>query len=207
MMAAVILFIVLCIGLYLLHLNMKKDRERNDHYRELAKYFSERELGIIQNNRYTKEHPADVIRRFFKEHPDKLEEAERKYKVDEHNRYIRKEEIKRELIKTRVFAYDYEEMLFQIFAHYEVKHEKPSRHDVIQRISEIKGIPENEAINMFELLLNKQVLFDLPGDLGVSLNPMLVTDDYWNKEWNIVSNTDMTLNKWMIAHGYGNKKN
>ena len=207
MMAAVILFIVLCIGLYLLHLYMEKESDRDDHYRELAKYFSERELGIIQNNRYTKEHHSDVIRRFVDEHPDKLEEAERKYKVDEHNRYIRKEEIKREFIKTRVFAYDYEEMLFQIFAHYEVKHEKPSRRDVIQRISEIKGIPENEAINMFMLLLNKQVLFDLPGDLGVSLNPMLVTDDYWNKEWNIVSNTDMTLNKWMIAHGYGNKKN
>lgn len=170
---------------------MKKD----EHYKKLGRYYDIDYMNV------------DVVRKFFKEHPDKLEEAERKYKVDEHKRYIREEEIKREFIKTRVFAYDYEEMLFQIFAHYEVKHEKPSRHDVIQRISEIKGIPENEAINMFMLLLNKQVLFDLPGDLGVSLNPMLVTDDYWNKEWNIVSNTDMTLNKWMVAHGYGNKKN
>ena len=204
-MAAVILFIIICIGLYFLHLYMKKYFETNEHYRELAKFFSERELGIIKDNRYTKENHVDVIRRFFKEHPDKLAEAERKYKVDEQNRYIRKEEIKRELIKTRVFAYDYEEMLFQIFAQFESEHKHPSMRDVIQRISEIKGIPENEAINMFMLLLNKKVLFDLPGDLGISLNPMLVTDAYWNKEWNIVSNTDMTLNKWMIAHGYEHK--
>ena len=50
-MAAFVLFIIICIGLYFLHLYMKKYIETNDHYRELAKFFSERELGIIKDNR------------------------------------------------------------------------------------------------------------------------------------------------------------
>ena len=119
--------------------------------------------------------------------------------------------MKKELVKSRVFAYDYEDMLFEIYA--------PSASDsgdrwyprelardyVLQRIAEIKGVSTEEAINIYKLLIKNNVISDLPG-VGVMLAPMLWDDyNYKDPKWNVVSNIDMTLSKWMDAHGYEHK--
>ena len=207
-MAAFILFALLCIGLYLLHIYFKKDAEKRKHYRELAKYFSDQELGLVRTTKQKKDDPDEIINKFFKDYPDKLAEAENKYKEDEEKHYVNREYWKRELIKSRVFAYDYEDVLFQIYA--------PSASDmgdrwqpqglskeyIVKRYAEIKNVSIEDALRTYDMLIKKNVICDLPG-MGVFLDSMLWDDYKYNDQrWNVVSDTDMTLTKWMDAHGY-----
>lgn len=212
-MAAVILFILLCIGLYFLYVYFKKDAEKMDHYRELAFFFSERELGLLRTSRNDKRNTDDIICKFFKEHPDKLAEAERKFKEREKRSHEYDEYRKKELIKSRVFAYDYEDMLFQIFAPTAKdinNHWSPgnlSKEHVVMRIAGIRNVSKEEALRICDILINKEVLYDISG-AGLILAPMFY-DDFScrpDSKWNIVSDTDMTLNKWMVAHGYKHNK-
>ena len=213
-MAAFVLFIIICIGLYFLHLYMKKYIETNDHYGELAKFFSERELGIIKDNRYTKENHVDVIRRFFKEHPDKLVEAEKLYKKKKERAHYARESWKKEFIMQRIFAYDYEDMLFQIFSDYAWLDTwgKWQPHDIdrdhlLQRISEIKNIEVEEAQRIVDTLVEHGILCKVDDKYLLS---SLLTESDDNQamiRWNIVSDTDMNLDKWMKAHGCNNKNN
>lgn len=214
MIAAVILFIIICIGLYFLHLYMKKYTETNEHYRELAKFFSERELGIIKDNRYTKENHVDVIRRFFKEHPDKLAEAEKLYKKKRENAHHAREAWKKRYILQRIFAYDYEEMLFQIFSDHAILDEMGKWHSqdidknhLLQRISEIKNIEIDEAQRMVDTLVEHSVLCNVGEDYFLSSLLQESDDNQAMIRWNIVSDTDMNLDKWMKAHGCNNKNN
>ena len=204
---------LLCIGLYLLHIYMIKEAEKREHYRELAKFFTERELGLLRTNRQKKEDPDDLIRLFFKSHPNKLAEAEQKLKEKKESVRRMREYWKRELIKQRVFFFFYEEMLFQIYApsakdsYEDWIPEWLSKDYVVQRISEIKNISIDEALNTFNTLKEKLILVEIP-DLGVSLAKMLCDDtDYKDPQWNVVCDIDMTLNKWMDAHGYKHKNN
>lgn len=213
-MAAFVLFIIICIGLYFLHLYMKKYIETNDHYRELAKFFSERELGIIKDNRYTKENHVDVIRRFFKEHPDKLVEAEKLYKKKKERAHYARESWKKEFIMQRIFAYDYEEMLFQIFSDHAILDEMGKWHSqhidknhLLQRISEIKNIEIDEAQRMVDTLIEHCVLCNVGEDYFLSSLLEESDDNQAMIRWNIVSDTDMNLDKWMKAHGCKNINN
>ena len=208
MMAAVILFIIICVGLYLLHLYMEKYTETNEHYMELAKFFSERELGIIQDNRYTKENHIDVVRRFFKEHPDKLAEAEKLYKKRMESKHHAREAWKKEFIMHRIFAYDYEEMLFQIFSDHAILDEMGKWHSqhidknhLLQRISEIKNIEIEESQRIVDTLIEHCVLCNVGEDCFLSSLLEESDDNQSMIRWNIVSDTDMNLDKWMKAHG------
>lgn len=219
-MAAVILFGLICIGLYFLHVYFKREEEKNKHYRELSPYIDYKELhseyarvrmkGVhpeFVSSRY-KEPSVDQIKKYFKSHPDKLTEAEKRYKEAEERHYVNREYWKRELIKSRVFAYDYEDVLFQIYA--------PSASDmgdrwqpqglskeyIVKRYAEIKNVSIDDALRTYDMLIRKNVICDLPG-MGVFLDSMLWDDyKYKDQRWNVVSDTDMTLTKWMDAHGY-----
>lgn len=211
MMAAVILFIIICIGLYLLHIYMEKYTETNEHYMELAKFFSERELGIIQDNRYTKENHIDVVRRFFKEHPDKLAEAEKLYKKRMESKHHAREAWKKEFIMHRIFAYDYEEMLFQIFSDHAMLDEMGKWHSqhidknhLLQRISEIKNIEIEESQRIVDTLIEHCVLCNVGEDCFLSSLLEESDDNQSMSRWNIVSDIDMNLDKWMKAHGCKN---
>lgn len=210
-MAAFILFIIICIGLYFLHLYMKKESERDDHYGELAKFFSERELGLIQNNRYTKEHHADVIRRFFKEHPDKLAEAEKLYKKKLEGKHHAQEAWKKEFIMNRILAYDYEDMLFQIFSDNAMLDTNGKwyslfidKNHLLQRISEIKNIEIDEAQRIIEMLVEHCVLCKVDEEYNLSSLLQDSNDNPSMIRWNIVSDTDMNFDKWMKVHGNNN---
>lgn len=219
-MAAVILFVIICIGLYFLYIYMKREHEKDDYYLELSKYIDYKELHPEYarvrmkdvNLRFVssrhKESSVDQIRKYFKAHPEKLAEAENKYKEDEERHYVNREYWKRELIKSRVFAYDYEDVLFQIYA--------PSASDmgdrwqpqglskeyIVKRYAEIKNVSIEDALRTYDMLIKKNVICDLPG-MGVFLDSMLWDDyKYKDQRWNVVSDTDMTLTKWMDAHGY-----
>ena len=222
-MVAVILFILLCIGLYFIHVYYKKQARMNKHYRELSKLIDYKEF----RNEYAREsikniHPGrtryryteptiEEIRKYFKTHPDKLAETEQKYKEREKQYNLNREYIKRDLVKSRVFAYDYEDMLFQIYAPYASDNGDSwmpgslSKEYVVQAIAKIKDVSEEEAINIFQLLIENNVICNLQG-IGVVLDSMLWDDyNYKNPKWNVVSDIDMTLTKWMNAHGYKHK--
>lgn len=212
MMAAVILFIVICIGLYFLYQYMRKESEKADHYRELATFFSERELGLVRTDRHKKENPDDVICRFFKEHPDKLVEAEKRYKEEKEREHNNLESWKKLYIMQRTFAYDYEDMLFQIYSKVATEDTRGKwvaithvkKEDLISNISEIKNIDSAEAERLLNSLHKHCILSDVgDGCLLSSLLQDLGTDEKW--AWNIVSDTDQNLDKWMVAHGYEHK--
>ena len=223
-MAAVILFVLICVGLYFLYVYMKKEHEKDDHYLELAHYIDYKELHPeyareriddilpgFTSTRYVKP-TVDQVRKYFKAHPEKLAEAEKEYKEAEERRCIGAELRRKDLVKRRVFAYDYEDMLFQIYAPTASDFDDSwhpghlSKEYILQRIAEIKNVSAEDALKIFDALIKKNVISDIP-ELGVLLAPML-WDDYNHKDpqWNIVSNLDMTFSKWMDAHGYEHKK-
>lgn len=217
-MATVILFVLICVGLYILYVYFKKEEEKNKHYRELARFIDKKELypEYARTNikdihpRFTKmeykEPTADEIRKYFKEHPDKLAEVETRLVELGRNRILYQEERKRKLIKQRVFAYEYEDMLFQIFAPFAHDYgntwvPQPLLYDfVVKRIAEIKNVTAEEASKILEALKDKEVIYY---NGGVNLSQVLWDGSFWN----IVSDTDLNLDKWMVAHGYEHKNN
>ena len=222
-MAAVILFVLICVGLYFLYLYMKKDQEKDDHYRELAYIIGHKEicneyaresikgpLSGYKKSRFT-EPSIDQISNYFKSHPVKLAEAEKAFKEREKSRREYAEFRKREIIKSRVFAYDYEDMLFQIYAPEALDYgdswspRSLPKDYILQRIAEIMNVSTVEASIICDKLIEKKVLYNWG---GINLSPMLWDDhNYKDPQWNVVSNLDMTLTKWMDAHGYEHKKN
>ena len=193
---------------------MRKDSEKADHYRELATFFSERELGLVRTDRHKKENPDDVIYRFFKEHPDKLAEAEKRYKEEKEREHNNLESWKKYYIMQRIFAYDFEDMLFQIYSKVAIEDARGKwvalsyvkKEDLINKISEIKNVDRCEAERILDLQIKHAILSDI-GE-GYLLSTLL--QDLGSGEkiaWNIVSETDMNLDKWMVANGYEHKKN
>lgn len=150
-----------------------------------------------------------AIRRRFKQNRKLLEEVEKEYEQEQNAKYIYKETERKELIAKRVFAYDYEDMLYQIYAP-TAKHifghswqtVEMEKECIIQRISEIKQIPFNMAENVFETLLAHDLIYQWhPG--YYTLTQMLASD---NANWDIVTDTDMNLDKRITEHHYERKQ-
>ena len=114
----------------------------------------------------------------------------------------------------RTFAYDFEDMLFQIYSKVAIEDARGKwvalsyvkKEDLINKISEIKNVDCCEAERILDLLNKHAILSDI-GE-GFLLSTLL--QDFGSGEkiaWNIVSETDMNLDKWMVSHGYEHKKN
>ena len=189
--------------------------ERDDHYEQLAMLIHDKELDYEYIRKQYKEHPSDHIRKYFKAHPDKLAEAENLYKKKQETEHYNRESWKKHYIMQRVSAYDYEEMLYQIYAPTAEEtirgwySREISESEMINRISEIKNISRFEAFEMLNLLKEKQILFRTNRDNEVyySLSFMLEKEiGGVGARWDIVSDTDWNLDKWMVAHGYEHKQ-
>ena len=128
-----------------------------------------------------------------------------------------KEVSKRKCIKDRVFAYDYEDMLFQIYAptaYYNYSRWTSNslrRDEILKRISEIKKISINDAVEIFDILLKHNLIIKRYGCDDYELTRMLensafLGDDYNFEEpfWFSVTVLDMNLDKWMTMHNYNN---
>jgi hypothetical protein len=74
----------------------------------------------------------------------------------------------------------------------------------MNEICKIKNVDRSDAFRIIHLLHERGVLSDIGGGyLLSSLLQDLGNDVEWS--WNIVSDVDMNLDKWMVAHGYKHK--
>ena len=167
-------------------------------------------MAKFYKHNYQTDKDINVIRKRLMRDPKLLEEIEKEYEKEQKAIHSYQESQKKELITKRVFAYEYEDLLYQIYG--------PSAKDVIgfygstvelekgfiiHRIAEIKQISVDMAENVFDILLAHDLLYPY-GPGYYKLTPMLASN---NADWNIVSDTDMNLDKWMATHGYEHKKN
>ena len=196
----------------------------NKHYRELSKLIDEKEV----RNEYARTSIKDIhpgysrkryseptieeIRCYFKNHPDKLAETEKKYKEKKEREHYNRESWKKSYIMDRIFAYDYEDMLFQIYSKVAKEDIKGkwvagihiNTEDLINEICRIRNVNRSEAYRIIHQLHARGIISDIGG--GYLLSALL--QDLGNDDmcsWNIVSDVDMNLDKWMVAHGYKHK--
>jgi hypothetical protein len=197
-------------GLILLLLWLSERKEKRDkYYIELAQRYSFGHESV------------ESIRKRFKSNPELFKEAKKLYSQEMEQKRererIRKETNRKEGIIKRVLAYDYEELLFQIFATYatekfclcpEWASSALTKGQILDKISEIKAISEDEAEKIFNVLREHHLIFKLSD--GFYLDPMLEKRNTLSSDgypsWDIVSNMDMNLDKWMVAHGYKHTK-
>lgn len=208
-MLAFVIFILLCGGLIWLHFYLKKEDKRKREYREYAQFFSEREVGLLRTKKTDPKDPDEIIDKFFKEHPDKLVEAKKRYKEKEEKAHYNRESWKKAYIMDRIFAYDYEDMLFQIFSKVAIEDRRGkwvainlvNKENVINEIVKIRNVDRSEAGRIIVLLLQHGILTDMGSGylLSTLLQDLGVGEKY---PWNIVSDVDMNLDKWMVEHGF-----
>lgn len=186
---------------------LRKIYREEEYYMELAEHYRFKGVDIDLIRSQQKEYPGKVLRKYIKKHPEELLEAKKVYKKKLEEQYKHEESKKRELIKARVFAYDYEEMLYQIYAPFAEQgtwgwfaSTNLRKKYIIMRISEIKSVSEKDAINIFNILKEHKLLQDLLDDDTYFLTPLLDNLSPDTKQWDVVSDTDMNLNKWILAH-------
>lgn len=174
----------------------RKEKQKK-HYKELAKNYTFCYESI------------ESIEKRFKNDPELLKEAEKLFAQSMEDKKRYKELDRKRGIVERVFAYDYEDLLFQIYApvatenyfHVWDAYDKYlTRGQILDRISEIRAISIEEADKTFQIL--KEHFLIVPYGQGFCLTHMLEADRNISPSWNIVSYTDMNLDKWMVAHGY-----
>ena len=139
-----------------------------------------------------------IIKR-FKNDPELLKETEKSY----YRRQQLDEEIKdsdrKRLIVKRVFSYEYENLLYQLYkptAKEEFgrwRTEGMRRDEIIKGISDIKSISSNEAEKLFNTFLDHDLIWYF--GCKYCLTPMLENE---SSGWDIISSSDMNFQKWMI---------
>lgn len=67
------------------------------------------------------------------------------------------------------------------------------KEEIISKISTIRGVSKIEAKDIFNKLEEHNVLLEIGGDYMLSLINT-------SSDWDIVSDTDMNLDKWIVKH-------
>lgn len=162
------------------------------------------------------------IRKYYKQHPEEFINDEKKHAQKAYANYILYE---RDFITKRVFAYDYEGMLYEIYAPFAKPYKNgwiatPLDKDfVINRIAEIERKTKNEAEGIFSQLYVKGLLHitkiseEVDGEIVIKkqlvldnmLDSLKPYDGLKFNTWSIVSDKDMNLSKWMEYHDYKRK--
>ena len=179
----------------------------------------EHELDIA--NFYKKNHliHTDIknIKKSFKDNPELYKKAAQEYDDEKKALYIYNENKRKKAIAKRVYAYEYEDMLYQIFApiverycytdlYWSTYRINLSKEYLVQKITEIIGITEEGAEQIIEYLASKDILFNYDGRYHLTSMLEKGTGDTYER-WNIISDTDMNIDKWMNEHGYKHKNN
>lgn len=147
---------------------------------------------------------------YYKKHPEEFMVAEKEYKNHLKSDYEQEEKLKRILIRKRVFLYDYEDMLCEIYAptaerRYSKRWEATDleKEHIIGRIEKIMNTSKEDALRIFDLLVENKVLEkSWRDDDKYSLCRMLDSERSPRDEWKVVTDIDIDLSKWMVAHGY-----
>ena len=194
--------------------------KRSVHLEEMAKFYRkrhwwEKEEGVYCRTSF-KDDPfidkritrmakyereiRDIVKKFQKD-PKLLKQTEKEY-YKQQLREAEEEEYKRKkLIAKRVFAYDYEDLLFRLYELTAKEHLGEwciigmAKDEIIQRITEIKSISKNEAEELFKVLVDHELIWNY--GCKYELTPMLRIG---NTGWDAVSYTDMNFDKWMDTH-------
>lgn len=175
--------------------------KRDHHYRELGKYINVQAFHIDKPF-YSFDAKAKYI---FKHNPEALKSAEQQYAKDEERKKLNLENIKKKNVQLRMFAYQYENDLFRIFSDVATKRggewvssmtDTLDKSYIIYMISALRNVSVAEAEHIFNILTenNLLILFKDGYYLGDILTRL--------GEWNVISDNDMNLNKWMLANGY-----
>ncbi len=191
--------------------NIKERIERKEYCKLVAQYYMEKHSWELNLDGPKVLEFIEKSYSYYKANPEKFMVAENEYKNHLKADYAEKEAKKRELIKKRVFAYDYEEMLYEIYAptatrinSNEWKSNSLNKDYIIERIGNIMEISKEEALKIFDLLIDKKILEkEYRNEDEISLCYMLNSKYYRSSdEWQIVSDIDLNLSKWMVNHGY-----
>ena len=133
-------------------------------------------------------------------------DADLKTEVNDYFEYWIREHKK--LVSNRTFAYDYEEMLFEVFTFIDERglykeYESLTKEEVISRMVDIGEMDKEKAETLFYVLDSKGII-DSSAILGIDKVRLglILHSGMWG--WNIVSEDDMNLSKWIYLQ---NKKN
>ncbi len=170
----------------------------------------ETQMAMFYKKNHITNDGVSTIRKRFKKNRELLVETEREYEKEKNADYLFHENKRKKAIAKRVFAYDYEDMLYQIYAPVAKKYLKWSASGVtleksyiIQRISEIKNVSCIDAESIFNILVDHELICEY-GPGNYFLTTMLEGNsdilEHNIEAWNVVSDTDMNLNKWMVEH-------
>ena len=188
---------------------IKERIEKKEYYELVAQYYMEKHSWELNMDGPKVLKFIENSYKYYKANPEKFIVAEKDYKNHLKADYAEKEAKRRELIRKRVFAYDYEEMLYEIYAPTATRTNSNAweaksldKDYVIERIGKIREISKEEALKIFDLLIDKKILEkDYRNDNEISLCYMLNNSNCFD-EWQIVSDIDLNLSKWMANHGY-----
>jgi len=160
-----------------------------------------RNMGYTSGEQINRE--IEIIIYKFKKEPKLLEKTERDFYEREQRNILEKERKRKELIAKRVFAYDYEDLLFLLYeptAKEDIggwRIEEIAEDDIIKRLAEIKNISMNEAEDLFKILVDHELIWTCGHGSGYELTQLLQSG---NTGWDVVSYTDMNFDKWMVGH-------
>lgn len=190
------------IGLGYLFYQRKRD-EKTERLRDLAEYVNDEFMTFQDEHENYSE--AKALRVFFSNSRIHLK-ALKLQREDEQMKKNDEDEIKKNYIKNRVFAYDYEETIFEIFsktAYYFIPQyptEKIVYHygdikkdEFVEELSSKLKLSKDEAESLFNVFLNRQLIFmDRFEKCGIGYTLKLY--------WNIVSPNDLNFTRWVEAH-------
>ena len=192
--AAVGAFVVVVGGFFLLLRYIDKKDEIARDNRDLAKY--------VDNI------PRDPHRSFDQNLKKALSDSNVREKAEQRRKdaiefenKMAEENRKRQITK-RVYSYDYECLIYQIFAPFRTKNEceekwsydKLEKKFVINEIARIKEITLDQAGELFLEMKEKGLIeeYQMKCKIGMTL-------DYY---WNVVSDEDLNFSKWVNSQTY-----
>lgn len=176
----------------------------------------ETQMAMFYKKNHITNDDVSTIRKRFKKNRELLEETEREYEKEKKADYLYHESKRKKAIAKRIFAYDYEDMLYQIYAPVAKKYLKWSASGValeksyiIQRISEIKNVSRIDAESIFNILADHELICEYgPGKYFMTTmleeNSNVLEHNF--EAWNVISDSDMNLDKWMVEHDYERKQ-
>lgn len=160
------------------------------------------------NNVHSERQKMNYIR---KNYPEKWEKAILRCKISDEQHAISLDKDRKQKIANRMFAYEYEEDLYKLYSKYaHVEHRQYTSADktvgrkkLCEHLMTCRNLTEEEAYKLIEELVKHEVLFD--GYVGICLSSM-IDGRFYGSYWDVVSDRDLNLHKWMIQNGYKDPK-
>lgn len=146
-----------------------------------------------------------------KKYPEKWEEAIQRCKRFDEQEAIYQDKDRKQKIANRMFAYEYEEDLYKLYSKYaHVEHKQYTsagkalgKKKICEHLMTCRNLSEDKANNLIDELLKHNVLSNVY--VGVVLSPM-IDGRFYGSYWDVVSDRDLNLHKWMIQNGYKDPK-